>query len=162
MEVENRARLGHLNVLSGFTEFVREHEVSLRHALIASCGGQLGLDATADALAYGWEHWDRVGSMENPVGYLYKVGRNRARRSRNRRRILFAGESVDGVPDIEPGLPAALDGLSSRQRTAVVLVYCYQWSHSEVGEVLGVSKATVQKHAERGLVRLRRELGEGV
>jgi len=35
---------------------------------------------TAEALAYAWENWDRLSSMKNPVGYLYRVGQSRARR----------------------------------------------------------------------------------
>lgn len=53
-----------------FTQFVREHETPLRHALIAECGGERGREAAADAFAYGWEHWDRVAGLANPVGYL--------------------------------------------------------------------------------------------
>lgn len=138
---------------------MRAHERSLRHALIASCGGEAGREATADALAYGWEHWDRVSSLDNPVGYLYKVGRNKARRRISRRAPMFAGETVAGIPDIEPGLPAALDRLSDRQRMVVVLVHCYQWTLAEVAELLGLSKSSVQNHLERGMVHLRRGLG---
>jgi hypothetical protein len=29
-----------------------------------------GRDAAADALAYGWEHWERIKDMKNPIGYL--------------------------------------------------------------------------------------------
>ena len=32
----------------------------------------------AEALAFGWEHWNRVREMDNPCGYLYRVGRSRA------------------------------------------------------------------------------------
>lgn len=138
---------------------MRKHERSLRHALIAACGGEAGREATADALAYGWEHWERVSSLENPVGYLYRVGRNKARRRTSRRAPLFAGETVAGMPEIEPGLPAALDRLSNRQRVVVVLVHCYQWTLAEVAELLGLSKSSVQNHLERGMAHLRRGLG---
>jgi RNA polymerase sigma factor (sigma-70 family) len=49
--------------------------------------------------------------------------------------------------------------LPERQRVVVALLYGYQWSIAEVAEHLGLSKATVQTHAERGLKRLRRKLG---
>ena len=60
-----------------FSAFVEEHEAPLRHALTARFGLDIGKEAAADALAYGWEHWSRVSTMENPVGYLYTVGRDR-------------------------------------------------------------------------------------
>ena len=63
-----------------FSAFVVEHEARLRHALTARYGSEVGKEAAADALAYGWEHWQRVSAMENPVGYLFTVGRDRGRR----------------------------------------------------------------------------------
>jgi RNA polymerase sigma factor (sigma-70 family) len=62
-------------------------------------------------------------------------------------------------PWIEPGLPSALEQLPDQQRTVVALLHGLQWSMSEVADLLGVSKATVQKHADRGLAKLRRKLG---
>ncbi len=59
---------------------------------------------------------------------------------------------------VEPALPKALDGLSVKQRTAVVLVHCFAWTYDEVGEVLGVGKTTVQNHVERGMAKLRAAL----
>jgi hypothetical protein len=32
-------------------------------------------------LAYGFEHWGKVGPMANPAGYLYRVGQSEARRA---------------------------------------------------------------------------------
>ena len=39
------------------------------------------------------------------------------------------------------------------------LIYGYGWTMSEVAELLGTAKTTVQKHAERGLAKLRTTLG---
>ena len=47
-------------VVDTFTAWVDSVESRLRHALTASFGPQVGRDAAADALAYAWEHWDRV------------------------------------------------------------------------------------------------------
>jgi RNA polymerase sigma factor (sigma-70 family) len=63
------------------------------------------------------------------------------------------------MPLVEPGLVPALGALSERQRIAAVLVYGFEWSLTEVAELLGVSVGSVQKHSERGLVKLRRALG---
>jgi len=141
-----------------FTEFVTETEERLRIALTATHGPDRGREAAAEALAYGWENWDRVRDLENPAGYLYRVGHNRARRMRRPMMSLPAVEP-NRDPWIEPGLPDALKQLPERQRTVVALVHGLQWSMSEVADLLGVSKATVQKHADRGLAKLRRKLG---
>ena len=63
-----------------FTDFVREVEPRLHTALIALMGTDKAREATADALLWAWEHWDRVETMDNPGGYLYRVARTKARR----------------------------------------------------------------------------------
>jgi RNA polymerase sigma factor (sigma-70 family) len=63
------------------------------------------------------------------------------------------------MPWIEPGLPAALESLSEKQRVVVMLTGGYAWTHAEVAAVLGVSVGTVQRHKKRALHRLRRALG---
>ncbi len=63
------------------------------------------------------------------------------------------------LPDVEPGLPAAVAGLPEQQRITVTLLHGYGWTMTEVAELLGTKKTTVQNHAERGLARLRKELG---
>lgn len=141
-----------------FTEFVAENEARVRQSLTAVFGVDRGKDAAAEALAYGWEHWDRVSVMENPSGYLYRVGYDRARRM-SVRAVGLPPVDQRVEPWVEPGLPQAVSALPEQQRVVVALLYGYQWSMSEVAEHLGVSKATVQTHAERGLRRLRRKMG---
>ena len=142
-----------------FSRFVEEHEARLRHALTARFGSDVGKEAAADALAYGWEHWARVESMENPVGYLYAVGRDRGRRMSRSRRALFPSVPVERAPWVEPALSQAVADLPERQRTVVLLLHGYDWTQSEVAEVLDISKASVQRHGERAMARLRRKLG---
>lgn len=141
-----------------FTEFVKTTERLLRVALGAAFGRERGREAAADALAYGWEHWARISAMENPAGYLYRVGENRAKAMKKRVPV-FPPIDIDTDPWIEPALPEALARLSQQQRVVVALLYGYQWSMSEVAELLGVSKSTVQSYAERGLAGLRAGLG---
>ena len=70
--LEDRAKV------DSFTSFVREIEPRLRHSLIPSVGLDAATEATAEALAYGWEHWDRLRQMDNPAGYLYRVAKQMA------------------------------------------------------------------------------------
>ncbi len=141
-----------------YAEFVRTHERKLRQALVAACG-DAGRDATAEALEYGWRHWDRVREMENPVGYLFVVGRSKGRR-RRKRLPLFAPIDTNRTPEIEPKLTAALEALSERQRVAVVLVHCFQWTETEIADELGIGRSSVQTHLERGMASLRRAIGD--
>ena len=145
--------------VDSFTEFVETYEARLRQALMAACGGERGRDAACDALSYGWEHWDRVRPMENPVGYLYKVGLDRNRREFRRKQVIFDQVDSARIPDVEPQLPEALVGLSERQRVVVVLVHGYSWTQAEVAQLLGLSRSAVRNHLERALASLRRTIG---
>lgn len=142
-----------------FTAFVEDVEPRLKLALCATFGKDLGMEVTADALAFAWEHWDRIDDWGNPAGYLYGVGRNMARKRMRRRQPVLPPVPQDHTPWIEPGLPAALAGLPERQRVAVILVHCFEWTLSEVAELMEVSKAIVQKHVDRAMSKLRREIG---
>jgi RNA polymerase sigma factor (sigma-70 family) len=140
-----------------FTGFAREAEPRLRYALTAALGQELGHEATAEALAYGWEHWDRLRGMDNPTGYLYRVGRRSAQRTW--RRVEFQPVEASRFPDFEPGLPDAMLRLSERQRLAVFLAYGQQWTRREVADLLGISINSVGAHLSRGLAKLRSSLG---
>jgi DNA-directed RNA polymerase specialized sigma24 family protein len=139
-----------------FEAFVREVEPRLRRALVAAYGFEDGRDATAEALAYAWEHWKRLSGMANPAGYVFRVAQSR--RPRTGRRPLF---DTSGWTELrfEPGLPGALAQLTMRQRLAVVLVHGYGYTLREVAELTGLRPTTIQNHAERGLARLRNALG---
>jgi DNA-directed RNA polymerase specialized sigma24 family protein len=141
---------------NSFTEFVRRVEPRLRIALMAGYGPERGREAAAEALAYAWEHWDRVGSMEHPVGFLYRVGQSKTRTRRRPRLRAVVPEQRE--PWFEPGLPDALRSLSRRQRLAVVLVHAYGWSQREAADLMGVAPETVRTHLGRGLTKLRAAL----
>ncbi len=63
------------------------------------------------------------------------------------------------LPDVEPGLPGALDGLSERQRLVVVLVHGYGYDSREVASILDISVSAIDTHLARGLTKLRDKLG---
>ena len=92
--------------------------------------------------------------MNNPAGYLYRVGQSAARRHR-RTGPLFPVVHHDELPQVEPGLPKALSRLSKAQRTAVVLLFVLEWTEREAAELLGVNRSTVRRHRDRGLAKLR-------
>lgn len=140
-----------------FDGLVQDVEPRLRHALVAVYGQEQGRDATAEALAYAWEHRDQIKSMANPAAYLYRVGRSRGRNRRLTPRFLPIEPAH--LPDLEPGLPGALAGLSERQRLTVVLVHGYGYDRREVASILDISVSAVDTHLARGLVKLRETLG---
>jgi DNA-directed RNA polymerase specialized sigma24 family protein len=144
-----------------FDGLLRSIQRPLQRSLIAHYGAERGGEAYAEAIAYAWEHRERVGGLSNPVAYLFKVGQSRTR-LRKVGRLARPTLAVEAPPPVEPGLAAALEALSRRQRTCVVLCVGYEWSQSEVAELLGISKASVQKHVERALASIRTSIGEVV
>jgi DNA-directed RNA polymerase specialized sigma24 family protein len=143
-----------------FTEFVRQVEPRLRESLVAALGVEAGREATAEALAWTWEHWPELSEKDNPAGYLYRLGRNRGASLLRRRsaRSIPRRTPVDEGPWVEPALPLALMHLSEMQRVTVLLVHSFGWTFREVASHLGVSAGTVQNHVARGMAKLRDEL----
>ncbi len=141
--------------IDAFEGFLLARADRLKRALVATYGSERGAEATAEALAYAWEHRERVLAMEHPVAYLYRVGQSRT--CGRKRRVVFTVPDSDD-PWIEPALAPALVALSERQRVAVVLVHGFGWELGEVAEILGIKVTSVQNHLERGLAKLRTAL----
>ncbi len=139
-----------------FEAFVERIEPALRRALSGHLPADDVADAEAEAFAYAWQHRDRVMAMENPGGYLYRVAQSKSRR---RKQGFLPWTSDVRVPEIEPGLPAALAALSPLQQRAVWLVHGCGWSYAETAEALDISASTVGSHVSRALERLREQLG---
>ena len=138
-----------------FTSFVEEVEPRLSYALAAAYGPEVGREATADALMYAWEHWDRISTMDNAAGYLYRVGQTSSKRHRRTGPVCPPTATPRAEPWIEPGLPGILADLPERQRVAVVLIHGMEWTQQEVADLIGVSRTTVERHLERGMRKLR-------
>lgn len=139
-----------------FREFFEAAEPVLRRALVAAYG-PVGRDAAADALAHAWEHWGRVSAMDNPTGYLYRVGQSKLRWYRRRAPAVVAPADLS-EHWFEPDLAPALAELTRPQRVAVVLCHGFALTHREVAALLDVTPSTVQNHVERGLAKLRARL----
>ena len=151
--------LPHEEKVGSFAEFFSDVEPRLRGAFTAAFGVDVGREICAETLAYGWEHWDRLSVMENPAGYLYRVGVGKGRRTNVSLHIAYDPRAVDSPAWFEPGLAGALESLSEKQRVVVSLVHGYGWSLTEVAQLLRVGKSTVQSYEQRALDRLRRKLG---
>ncbi|MCH8984935.1 MAG: sigma-70 family RNA polymerase sigma factor [Acidobacteria bacterium] len=141
--------------------FARSVEPALRMALTAGHGFDRGLEATNDVLVYAWKHWDRISTLDNPAGYLFRVGQRKARRRRLVPDILSVSP-VGRYPWFEPHLSGALKSLSSRQRQVVVLIEAYEWTFREVAEFLEMRPSSVQTHHRRAMERLRVRLGVNI
>jgi RNA polymerase sigma-70 factor (ECF subfamily) len=108
-------------------------------------------ELTQDAFLKLWERWERVGAMDDPVGYLYRVAMNLAR-SRYRRilraaRVPLAWErSVEpySAADTRDAVVRALAELAPRQRQAVVMAELLDCSAEETADLMHISTSTVR------------------
>jgi DNA-directed RNA polymerase specialized sigma24 family protein len=142
--------------LSAFDAFARSDGERLRRVLVACYGVEVGNDVCADAMAYAWEHWERVRSMENPAGYLYRVAQSASRRHRRWRRPISLPPEANSPDDgHDPGLHAALAALKINQRACVVMVHVYDWTYQQTADALGMPVTSVRNHVQRGLAALR-------
>jgi len=148
--------MGEIGVEMSFEGFVAEIEPRLRRALAGHVPLDAVPDAVGEALAYAWEHWDRVQALDNPAGYLFRVGQSRSRR---RREGLPPGPDPARLPEVEPALGPALRALAPQQRSAVWLVHACGWTYAETASALGISASAVGTHLTRGLAHLRTSLG---
>lgn len=89
--------------------------------------------------------------MDNPIGYLFRVGQSR---TRPRQTALLPVTAQRLEPYVEP----ALASLSETQRTAVVLVHGCGWTYTEVADALDITKSSVGTHLKRAMDGLRRRL----
>src|ERR1700694_4158816 len=118
---------------------MREH-ARLVASLTLVCGdGSLAADAADEAFARALSRWERVGAMDSPTGWTYRVGINLVRRQARRRE---RERSLPSLLAIRPDLPApagetwsAVAQLPHRQRLAVVLRYLGDLTETDVAAV---------------------------
>ena len=152
---------GHLRPTGeSFDEFVATISPRLRRAFVARYGVELGDEALAEALGWAWEHRERLSAMDNPTGYLYRIGQTAVRSNlrRRRRALLPPEEPADTTSETEPGLHTALERLTDDQRVAVLLVHAHGYSYADAAALLDIPVTTLRNHIHRGMKRLRRHL----
>src|SRR5437016_3259269 len=81
-----------------FERFFDEAHVRLFRALYLVTGRTSDAeDLVQESFVKVWERWERVRSMDNPEGYLFRIGMNAARS--RRRRLVRAARIVVGRPE---------------------------------------------------------------
>lgn len=108
------------------------------------------------------ERWDRVATMADPIGYLYRVARNvfrsRCRRAHVAATVVFAERETDRIAEIDDRdlVIRLLTTLSPHQRAAIVLTGAFAYSSEEAGELLGIPASSVRVLTSRGRAVIRR------
>jgi RNA polymerase sigma-70 factor (sigma-E family) len=146
--------------------FHANYERLLRTMYLSTGDRHEAEDLAQEAMARVFERWDRVGALDDPVGYVYRSALN-LRRS-HLRRLAVAARKVLGGTSQEPldavaerdSLRRALAELPAGQREALILVEWLDWTDARAGEALGISPGAVRTRTSRARATLRELLQE--
>lgn len=153
-----------------FEGFWSRERDRVRRALALTLGdGDLASDAVDEAMVRSYARWGRVGGLQDPAGWVYRVGLNWARSALRKRRLrpTVSTEKLDGAqdsaePPVDEGLDlwAAVETLSVEHRAVVVLRFYLDWSVEEIAAALQLPAGTVKSRLHRALATLeaRREV----
>jgi RNA polymerase sigma-70 factor (ECF subfamily) len=115
-----------------------------------------------DAFLKVWERWERVATMEEPVGFLYRTAMNLFRKRLRRaavavRRAVHLLPRGDDLAEVETRDEAVrlLARLTPREREAIVVTAFLGYSSEEAGELLGIRATTVRVLTNRARAALR-------
>ena len=139
-----------------------EHPRVLAMLTVVAGDAELAREVTAEAFTRALERWDRVGAMDAPSAWTYRVAVNLLRR-RLRRAAFEARFRPDAPPPpappaVESELWNAVRALPVRQRTAVALRYLCDLPQEEIAAVMHVAVGTVSASLTAARRRLAAEL----
>ncbi|MBN1458248.1 MAG: sigma-70 family RNA polymerase sigma factor [Armatimonadetes bacterium] len=148
-----------------YEDFVFNHCASLVRTLsFITLDRGIAEDAAQEAFLQLLVHWPRVRAMDDPVGWVYRVGINRCRdyrraaRRANRiaERILQPAPSRQEAPwssGVE--VMSVLASLPRRQRMVAVLFFVAGHSTAEIAHTMGISQGAVGSHLHKARKKLR-------
>ncbi|WP_231929758.1 RNA polymerase sigma factor [Micromonospora inositola] len=150
-----------------FEQFYREHVDRIHRALALAVGNPaVAREAADEAMARAYARWDRVRGLDNPAGWVFRVGLNWAtswwRKVRRERPPADEWRGAAAPAPDPAGLAArsALDRLPVGQRTVIVCRVLLDLSTAETAAVLNLTEGTVRSRLSRGLAGLRAALDE--
>lgn len=144
-------------VATSFEGFFEQHQDDLYRTLWLVTRNRFEAEELAqEAFVRVLEQWDRVSTMDDVRGYLYRTAMNAFRTSYGRAllaakrslRLLPADDAI-AVIDERDAAVRALATLSPRQRAAVVLTDMLGFRSEEAAHMLGIRASTVRMHASR-------------
>lgn len=152
--------------------FQREFRALVGLARALSGSQVVAEDIAQESLVAAYKRWDEVGTLDNPGAWVRRVVANKSV-SVIRRRL----SEAKGLVRLRPGdentrrevdMPADSEWIWSlvrqlpkRQAQVVALYYLDSLSMPEIGDVLGLSKDTVNTHLRRAKATLADKLETG-
>ena len=144
------------------TFFEEEHERLYKALYFVTGNRQDAEELMQDAFMKLWERWDSIHEIEDPIGYLFRIGLNGFRMRRRRtamsvRKVIPVPEARDLFSDAEmrADVRALLLKLTPRQRAALLLVDLLGYPSEQAARILRVRPSTVRALATKGRRALR-------
>jgi RNA polymerase sigma factor (sigma-70 family) len=143
-----------------FEEFYREQRDPIGRALAVTLrDSQLASEAVDEAMARAYQRWNRVQALDNPGGWVYRVGLNWSRSILRRALRPAPAWVTDGAPPseasgLDPSIDRALAELSIEQRAVVVCRLLIGYSEAQTAAALGIRLGTVKSRLARATARL--------
>jgi len=160
------SRAGRAPTAGGFEDFYRAQADRVYRALaVTLTNPHLAREATDEAMARAYARWSMLRDLDNPGGWVYRVGLNWATswwRKVRRERSLDPGLDRAAPADAAPAeVLDALSRLAVEQRAVIVCRVLLDLSTNQTAEVLGLAVGTVKSRLARALASLRAALMEG-
>ena len=156
-----------------FRVLYERHHPAILAYFVRRIGSQDAADAADDVFAVAWRRIDRVPEEDETLRWLYGVAHNvlaNRRRGERRGNRLLARLGSQRQPELlgpEPQVLRNLEGehmvrvlssLRPNDQELVLLAYWEELSHTEIGQLLGCSKAAVDARIHRVLERMRKAM----
>jgi len=148
-----------------FQTFLDEHRVPVLGFLRAMVGPSDADDCFQETFIAALRAYPKLQDAGNLRGWLLTIAHRKAidhHRARGRAPVPVAEPAelvaVDGIPERDDGLWAAVGALPPKQRAAVALRYGSDLPHGEIASALGCSPEAARRSLHEGLKRLRKEL----
>jgi len=134
--------------------------VALTYALCGRTGPAEDLAQEAFLVAH--QRWGRVGGYDKPGAFVRRVAANLAvsyarRKAAEVRALSRLAGRAETTPVLEPPdteFWQAVRSLGGRQAQVLALYYLEDRSAEDIGDILGISAATVRVHLSRGRAAL--------
>lgn len=151
------APTGEVLKLASFDDLYRaEYEPMVRLARGLVDGQEVAEEIVQDAFAKVFDRWSR---LDQPGAYLRTSVVNGSRselRKREVRRRIGLRPLLIPSPGERDYLLDALDQLSARQKTVLILKFYADMSEKEIAQAMGMRPGTVKSATSRGLAELRK------
>ena len=148
-----------------FDDFVRRNQAQLQRAAWMLTGDWAGAeDLTQEVLLRTWRRWNHLRGMTTKEAYVRKMLLSTfLTRQRRRWRLerpaavlddVSTGGEADRIDDAVD-LTRLVSSLPPRQRAVIALRYVFDYTESDVAELMGTSVGTVKSQHAKALRALR-------